>query len=1111
MAALWGGDHPLPVTVDFQVIAPLIKVVLDFERHGNVALATGSCNAFLKTIVNVSGIRQRAELQAAGIEPLLHRLLQQHHSHMSPLELEDLLACTLAFTELSTTSIAHWDESSTQTLAALVSLQPTSLALQVSAWNLLAAHSRLAKSKPLVPGNVLERAVSALKQGDASLSGAVLHFLYNTCKANKEVAVDYLQCDGLVSALQPLVAPGSTAVILKDICYLIVEVLHTTNTTDANMIDTLEECARLSPGTCLIPVCTTLQDLTSSRKFYERDHSTFFRDMLSNEEVYSNELLLKPLYTTLSRVLKRGTPTLTTLPTLYTSNFVSFLVTTFERDTHSATLAPSVVDMWLDFLPTYEGTKALMQTLQSAGFLVSLVKMLPHMASSRREYLLTNAVCLLSRVVAIYKTNKLDMVEVVRCGVQDFISECMKTANLVRTANSQQLATNLCLTLLDIVLSKEACVELHKVGYTEKLVQLRRPDCPLIHRFVTTALSNIAYYERKAQGYLIEKQHHMVCLSLIKSNPGSQDYNLLAACCTLIKSLSEDDTVKETLIKNECVSAVMTLLKLRVINSYLISNALGLLSSLLSSSITECDRLLTDDIVHTVSSILLTYFDEYIVINAAILLVESIQVDRAIPLLYKAVPVATLLSKPKQCQGDLQGLKDVVAMLTERLSLNCLMALVPSTMLDASLYGWPITSADPTWSGMEPCSPAAPELDETTTALLVSLGLSADKPVFRIGQMDGIQSIHCGCHVDESKYDNLIVRPHGLTLEQYQELIDYGWFRRGGVKLYRTTQCHDFKCSLWETRVLVKDFNYRSSKSYTKVMRRMPVDRLTVETHPAHYSQEAHALYDQYNIRRHDKHRASGYHYREHVVDSPIKNQTVDGIGYGSYHQMYRLDGKLVAVGLIDIVPKGIVSLYMWYSLDKEVSKYSLGVYSALKEIEMVQELSRTNPEMKYYYLQGWSGNDKKLSYKASYPPEEFFCACITPEWLPSLEAVKEAKEKYLQEHTHDQNGHPSSTPIAVDTTDKDKKVSTDVPCSAFEKDRAKYEQLTGHKPDVNKMVVCLNYTTYMYLGEVFSKFNVDQSQKELMERRFEELLVTIGPDLSANLVVDLKATSLVS
>ena len=201
-----------------------------------------------------------------------------------------------------------------------------------------------------------------------------------------------------------------------------------------------------------------------------------------------------------------------------------------------------------------------------------------------------------------------------------------------------------------------------------------------------------------------------------------------------------------------------------------------------------------------------------------------------------------------------------------------------------------------------------------------------------------------------------------------------------------------------------------------------------------------------------------------------------------------------MAVSLIDIVPKGIVSLYMWYSLEKEVSKYSLGVYSALKEIEFVRELSKKNPEMKYYYL------------------ESFYCVCITPEWLPSLKAVKEAKEKYLREHTHDQNGLPSSnatTSIAMETTDKDKKVSPDMPCSAFENDRAKYQQLTGHRPDVSKMVVCLNYTTYMYLGEVFSRFGVDKIQRELIERRFEELTVAIGPELGSNLVIDLKVTSL--
>ena len=31
----------------------------------------------------------------------------------------------------------------------------------------------------------------------------------------------------------------------------------------------------------------------------------------------------------------------------------------------------------------------------------------------------------------------------------------------------------------------------------------------------------------------------------------------------------------------------------------------------------------------------------------------------------------------------------------------------------------------------------------------------------------------------------------------------------------------------------------------------------------------------------------------------------------GSYHQCYRLDGKLVAVGVIDLIPNGVSSVYV--------------------------------------------------------------------------------------------------------------------------------------------------------------------------------------------------------
>lgn len=51
--------------------------------------------------------------------------------------------------------------------------------------------------------------------------------------------------------------------------------------------------------------------------------------------------------------------------------------------------------------------------------------------------------------------------------------------------------------------------------------------------------------------------------------------------------------------------------------------------------------------------------------------------------------------------------------------------------------------------------------------------------------------------------------------------------------------------------------------------------------------------------------------------------------GFGSFHQQYLLDGKIIAVGVIDILPHCISSKYYYY--DPDYSFLSLGVYSALK------------------------------------------------------------------------------------------------------------------------------------------------------------------------------------
>jgi arginyl-tRNA---protein transferase len=44
---------------------------------------------------------------------------------------------------------------------------------------------------------------------------------------------------------------------------------------------------------------------------------------------------------------------------------------------------------------------------------------------------------------------------------------------------------------------------------------------------------------------------------------------------------------------------------------------------------------------------------------------------------------------------------------------------------------------------------------------------------------------------------------------------------------------------------------------------------------------------------------------------------------YGSYHQMYRLDGELIALGVIDILPNCVSSVYFMY--DPDWQKYSFG------------------------------------------------------------------------------------------------------------------------------------------------------------------------------------------
>ncbi|PNF20433.1 Arginyl-tRNA--protein transferase 1 [Cryptotermes secundus] len=115
--------------------------------------------------------------------------------------------------------------------------------------------------------------------------------------------------------------------------------------------------------------------------------------------------------------------------------------------------------------------------------------------------------------------------------------------------------------------------------------------------------------------------------------------------------------------------------------------------------------------------------------------------------------------------------------------------------------------------------------------------------------------------------------------------------------------------------------------------------------------------------------------FYEFLVDSPLEPwHPLDGPphGYGSFHQQYWMDGRLIAVGVIDILPRCVSSVYFYY--DPELGQLSLGTYASLREISLTQSLHGHASALQYYYMGFYIHTCPKMRYKASYKPSFLLC-----------------------------------------------------------------------------------------------------------------------------------------
>ncbi|XP_041803679.1 arginyl-tRNA--protein transferase 1 isoform X1 [Chelmon rostratus] len=123
--------------------------------------------------------------------------------------------------------------------------------------------------------------------------------------------------------------------------------------------------------------------------------------------------------------------------------------------------------------------------------------------------------------------------------------------------------------------------------------------------------------------------------------------------------------------------------------------------------------------------------------------------------------------------------------------------------------------------------------------------------------------------------------------------------------------------------------------------------------------------------------------FRRFLCDSPLEAEhSPDGpeMGYGSFHQQYWLDGRIVAVGVIDILPTCVSSVYLYYHPD--FASLSLGSYSALREIAFTRQVQKQSPKLSYYYLGFYIHSCPKMRYKGQYRPSDLLCP-ETFVWVP--------------------------------------------------------------------------------------------------------------------------------
>lgn len=206
-----------------------------------------------------------------------------------------------------------------------------------------------------------------------------------------------------------------------------------------------------------------------------------------------------------------------------------------------------------------------------------------------------------------------------------------------------------------------------------------------------------------------------------------------------------------------------------------------------------------------------------------------------------------------------------------------------------------------------------------------------------------------------------------------------------------------------EKKVKIKTKSDKCEKERKEDEEHKPQHKIEYVIKKSVFDREEYEIYRKYqiNIHKDPPSKITEKSYIRFLVDSPIIYTPIGGelpLGvteYGTYHLQYKIDGKVVGVSVLDILPKCLSSVYFFYDTDYEFLQF--GKYSALWEIRYISDIiSKHVCGIEYYYLGYYIPTIKKMKYKDQYKPSELLCE-KTREWVP-VDAALPLIEKAVSE-----------------------------------------------------------------------------------------------------------------